>query len=52
MQLDIVQLILTIILFGTLMVLHSTDSSSSAFIDGIFRTDTSAGSSHRGGIKL
>ena len=28
--------------------LHSSDSSSSAFIDGIFRTDTSAGSSHRG----
>ena len=32
--------------------LESTDSSSSAFIDGIFRTDSSAGSSHRGGINL
>ena len=29
-----------------------TNSSSSAFIDGIFRTDTSAGSSHRGGQTL
>ena len=32
--------------------LNSCDSSSSAFIDGIFRTDTSAGSSHRGGQTL
>ena len=32
--------------------LESCDSSSSAFIDGIFRTDTSAGSSHRGGQTL
>jgi len=32
--------------------LNSSDSSSSAFIDGIFRTESSAGSSHRGGILL
>ena len=32
--------------------LNSSDSSSSAFIDGIFRTESSAGSSHRGGIIL
>ena len=32
--------------------LNSSDSSSSAFIDGIFRTKSSAGSSHRGGILL
>ena len=32
--------------------LNSSDSSSSAFIDGIFRTESSAGSSHRGGITL
>jgi len=32
--------------------LNSSDSSSSAFIDGIFRTASSAGSSHRGGILL
>ena len=32
--------------------LNSTDTSSSAFIDGIFRTDTSAGSSHRGAVDI
>ena len=32
--------------------LNSSDSSSSAFIDRIFRTESSAGSSHRGGILL
>lgn len=32
--------------------LSSADSSSKAFIDGIFRTETSAGSSHRGGVSL
>ena len=32
--------------------LNSTDTSSSAFIDGIFRTDTSAGSSHRGSVDI
>ena len=32
--------------------LNSSDSSSSAFIDGIFRTESSAGSSHRGGKTL
>ena len=32
--------------------LNSSDTSSSAFIDGIFRTDTSAGSSHRGAVDI
>ena len=32
--------------------LSSSDSSSSAFIDGIFRTENSAGSSHRGAKSL
>ena len=32
--------------------LESSDSTTSAFIDGIFRTDTSSGSSHRGGRTL
>ena len=32
--------------------LNSSDTSSSAFIDGIFRTDTSAGSSHRGAVNI
>tara|TARA_B100000586_G_scaffold28368_1_gene18430 strand:+ start:2274 stop:3599 length:1326 start_codon:yes stop_codon:yes gene_type:complete len=32
--------------------LTSSDTSTSAFIDGIHRTDTSAGSSHRGAKKL
>ena len=32
--------------------LESSDSTTSAFIDGIFRTDTSSGSSHRGASSL
>ena len=32
--------------------LESSDSTTSAFIDGIFRTETSSGSSHRGGTSL
>jgi len=32
--------------------LESSDSTTSAFIDGIFRTDTSSGSSHRGATSL
>jgi predicted Zn-dependent protease len=32
--------------------LNSSDTSESAFIDGIFRTDTSAGSSHRGAVDI
>lgn len=32
--------------------LNSSDTSSSAFIDGIFRTNTSAGSSHRGAVNI
>ena len=32
--------------------LTSSDTSSSAFIDGIFRTETSAGSSHRGAVDI
>ena len=32
--------------------LASSDSTTSAFIDGIFRTDTSSGSSHRGANSL
>ena len=32
--------------------LNSSDTSSSAFIDGIFRTDTSAGSSNRGAVDI
>ena len=32
--------------------LESSDSTTSAFIDGIFRTDTSSGSSHRGASTL
>lgn len=32
--------------------LNSSDTSTSAFIDGIFRTDTSAGSSHRGAVNI
>jgi len=32
--------------------LNSSDTSTSSFIDGIFRTETSAGSSHRGAQRL